>query len=76
MNEEKKETEFIRLDQLLKFYNLAESGGVAKLMIQDGLVAVNGDLELRRGRKLYEGDVVELETEHIVVNFPLDGRLV
>lgn len=52
-------TEYIRLEQFLKLCDLAESGGQAKLMIRAGEVTVNGETELRRGRKLYPGDTVE-----------------
>ena len=52
--------EFITLDALLKATGLAGSGGAAKVLIADGLVQVNGDVETRRGRKLRAGDEVEL----------------
>jgi ribosome-associated protein len=45
-------------DGFLKIQGLANTGGQAKLMIQDGMVSVNGDTETRRGRKLRGGDVV------------------
>lgn len=51
----------IRLDQFLKTQNLVSSGGEAKMLIADGQVQVNGELELRRGRKLQQGDVVCLQ---------------
>jgi ribosome-associated protein len=50
----------MKLDQFLKWMNLAESGGQAKHLIQDGQVKVNGEIETRRGRKLQSGDVVEM----------------
>lgn len=53
-------TEFIKLDSFLKAVNVAGSGGEAKLLIADGLVLVNGEPELRRGRKLRPGDRVEI----------------
>lgn len=53
--------EFIKLGQALKAANLCESGVDAKFAVQDGLVKVNGETENRRGRKLYDGDVVEFE---------------
>ena len=53
--------EFIKLGQALKAANLCESGVDAKFDVQDGLVKVNGETENRRGRKLYDGDVVEFE---------------
>ncbi|MFD1812279.1 RNA-binding S4 domain-containing protein [Rhodococcus gannanensis] len=52
--------EMIRLGQFLKLANLIESGAEAKEVIADGLVAVNGEVEVRRGRQLREGDVVEI----------------
>jgi ribosome-associated protein len=55
------ESETLRLDQFLKFYGLAETGGQAKLMIQGGEVQVNGQVETRRRRKLVVGDVVEID---------------
>ena len=51
-------TEFIKLEALLKFANAVESGGMAKSVIQDGLVTVNGETCTMRGKKLYPGDVV------------------
>lgn len=50
------------LGQALKAADLVGSGGEAKLLIQEGVVLVNGESEIRRGRRLQSGDVVELET--------------
>lgn len=50
----------IRLDQFLKLANLVGSGGEAKMLISDGQVMVNGEVEERRGRKLQEGDLVQV----------------
>lgn len=50
------------LGQALKAADLVGSGGEAKLLIQEGIVLVNGESEIRRGRRLQSGDVVELET--------------
>ncbi len=50
----------IQLDQFLKVQNLVSSGGEAKMLIADGQVKVNGEVELRRGRKLQQGDVVQV----------------
>ena len=50
--------EYIKLGQTLKAANLVEDGVEAKLVIQDGLVKVNNQVDIRRGRKLYDGDVV------------------
>lgn len=53
-------TEFIKLDSLLKFANVVESGGMAKLVIQDGDVRVNGEVCTMRGKKIRPGDLVQL----------------
>lgn len=53
--------EYIKLGQALKAAGLAESGVDAKFAVQDGLVKVNGQVELQRGKKLYDGDEVEFE---------------
>lgn len=64
-------TEYIKLDQLLKFSGIAISGAVAKEMIADGIVSVNGEECLMRGKKIRSGDKVtvefEDETEEITV---------
>lgn len=54
-------TEFIKLDAFLKFANVAESGGMAKSLIEEGLVAVNGETCSQRGKKLRPGDRVAVE---------------
>lgn len=51
-------TSFIKLDSFLKGENAVSSGGEAKMMIAEGYVSVNGEVEMRRGRKLYPGDRV------------------
>ena len=53
--------EFIKLGQAMKKAGLEESGVDAKIDIQEGLVKVNGEVETRRGRKLYSGDTIEYE---------------
>jgi ribosome-associated protein len=60
-------TEFIRLDSLLKFAGLTETGGEAKTLIQDGFVAVNGEICTQRGKKLRPGDIVELAGERFCI---------
>ena len=60
-------TEFIKLDQLLKWANLVESGAMAKMVSLNGDVKVNGEIETRRGKKIYPGDVVEFNGEKIVM---------
>lgn len=52
--------EVIRLGQFLKLANLIDSGAEAKGVIADGLVSVNGEVEVRRGRQLRDGDIVEV----------------
>lgn len=59
--------EFIKLGQVLKAAGLVESGVEAKEVIQDGLVQVNGEIDTRRGRKLYDGDVVFFDGEEIQI---------
>ena len=53
--------EFIKLGQALKAIGAVESGVEAKEVVQDGLVSVNGEIDTRRGRKLYDGDLVEFD---------------
>jgi ribosome-associated protein len=60
-------TEFIKLDSLLKAVNLVGSGGEAKLLIGNGEIQVNGEEELRRGRKLYPGDVVAVGEYRFII---------
>ena len=57
--------EFIKLGQALKLAGLVGSGVDAKFVIQDGLVKVNGETEVQRGKKLYDGDVITYEGETI-----------
>lgn len=59
--------DFIKLGQALKAAGLCESGVDAKFAVQDGLVRVNGEVEERRGRKLYDGDNVEFEGKQIKI---------
>lgn len=54
-------SEFIELIKLLKIQGLAQTGGHAKILIEEGLVHVNGELEFRKRRKLRPGDTVEIE---------------
>lgn len=59
--------EFIKLGQALKAAGLVESGVDAKAVIVQGLVVVNGEIETRRGRKLYDGDEVEFDGDKISI---------
>jgi ribosome-associated protein len=63
----KLKTLFIRLDQLLKYAGLAESGVQAKEMILGEEVRLNGELCLARGKKIFPGDIVTLEGVEIIV---------
>ncbi len=60
-------TEFIKLDQALKFANVVESGAFAKDVILDGLVKVNGETETRRGKKLYNDDTFSFDGNDYVI---------
>lgn len=60
---------FIKLEQFLKFSNAAETGGMAKLMINDGIVTVNGEVCKMRGKKLYNNDVVAVNFEEETEEF-------
>ena len=59
--------EFIKLGQLLKKADMVSSGADAKMVIEEGQVLVNGEAELRRGRKLYDGDQVTFSGETVKV---------
>lgn len=59
--------EYIKLGQALKAAGLVENGVDAKYAITDGLVKVNGEVEVQRGKKLYAGDIVEFEGEMIKI---------
>ena len=60
-------TEFIKLDQLLKWANFTASGVESKMFILNGEVKVNGEVETRRGKKIYDGYIVEFNGEKIKV---------
>ena len=57
--------DYIKLGQALKAAGLVDSGVEAKFAVQDGLVKVNGKLELQRGKKLTDGDIVEYDGKSI-----------
>ena len=59
--------EFIKLGQALKLAGLVSSGVEAKIVIQDGQVEVNGEVDTRRGKKLYSGDTFMFEGEEVTV---------
>lgn len=60
-------TEFITLGQFLKLCDAVNGGGEAKVVISEGLVMVNDEVDTRRGRKLYENDVVSYNNEQYQV---------
>lgn len=61
------DSEYIKLDQLLKLADVASTGGHAKFLIQEGVVKVNGEVETRRGRKIRPGDLVEVEGNSLMI---------
>lgn len=65
MIEIKLKDEYIKLGQALKAAGVVEDGVEAKYVIQEGQVKVNQEVDTRRGRKLYEGDVVSFEGNEI-----------
>ena len=67
MREIQIQSEFIKLDALLKFANLVSSGGEANIRISEGEVLVNGEPCLMRGKKLRPGDTVTLDGETVKI---------
>ncbi|KAJ49571.1 ribosome-associated protein [Clostridium tetanomorphum] len=67
MNKIKINTDIIKLDSFLKWSGAVVMGSEAKMMIQEGMVKVNGEIELRRGRKLIKGDKVEVNNETYLI---------
>lgn len=63
MKEIKITTEFIKLDQLMKFATMVQSGGEAKMLINQGLVLVNDEICTQRGKKIRQGDCIEFDGE-------------
>ena len=59
--------EYITLNVLLKITDIISTGGMAKFYLQENPVIVNGEEENRRGRKLYRGDVVEVENKAFII---------
>lgn len=62
-------TEFIKLEALLKFAALCSSGGEAKNVINDGLVSVNGEVCTMRGKKVRAGDTVSFDGKDLTVEY-------
>ena len=61
------EEEPIELYKILKFESMVQSGGEAKFVIAEGLVRVNGEVETRKSKKIYSGDIIEFEEEKIQI---------
>lgn len=57
------DTEYIKLDQFLKWSGIVGSGYEGKLLVNDGKVVVNGEIELKRGRKIRTGDIIQVENK-------------
>lgn len=62
-------TEFIKLQDLMKFADMVSSGGEAKVLIQEGEVSVNGEVCLQRGRKIRPGDIVSFQGGQYTVSY-------
>lgn len=67
-------TEFIKLNQLLKFSGVADIGSEAKQMVLDGIVKVNGEVCTMRGKKIRPGDLVEITGEDIIIRLEVVGE--
>lgn len=65
-------TEYITLGQFLKMTDIIQSGGMAKIFLQENEVLVNGEIEVRRGRKLKDGDLVEIPG---IASFKIKGSV-
>ena len=63
----REDEEYITLNVLLKIANIISTGGMAKIYLQENIVLVNGEEENRRGRKLYRGDVIEVENKTFII---------
>ncbi len=61
------DSEFIKLDSLLKFSGIAETGGQAKMLVQSGRIYVNGEICTQRGKKIKNGDKVSFEDRSLEV---------
>ena len=60
-------TEYIKLDQFIKFVGITGSGGSAKVFIENENVYVNDEIEKRRGRKLYKNDIITInQTQYLI----------
>lgn len=62
-------TEYIKLQDLLKFAAITSTGGEAKIMVQEGEVTVNGEVCTMRGKKIRPGDDVVIDGQHFMVSY-------
>ena len=67
MNKISIHTEFIKLDALLKYAGLCETGGEAKTAVQEGQISVNGEICSMRGKKIYPGDTITYQNTSVEV---------
>lgn len=67
MEQIKLNEDYIKLGQALKAAGLVSSGVEAKIVIQDGLVRVDGEIDTRRGKKLYGGEVIEFDGQSVKI---------
>lgn len=67
MEKVKIDTEYIKLDQLLKYGSVAQTGGHAKFLIKEGHVKLNKEICTQRGKKIVKGDIVEIEGEKTLI---------
>ena len=68
------DTEFIKLDSLLKYVAVVQTGADSKFFISEGLVLVDGEVETRRGRKIYDGMTVKVLADDEEVNLIIKKR--
>ena len=59
--------DYIKLGQAIKAAGFVDTGVIAKIVIQDGLVKVNGEIEIQRGKKLYGGEIISFQEEEITI---------
>lgn len=67
MKEFKLKEDYIELIRLLKYMRIAETGGHAKIMVDEGMVILNGEVEMRKRAKLRPGDLVEVDGQQVKI---------
>lgn len=63
MKEIKIDTEVIKLDSFLKWAGITSQGSDAKIIIKNGEIKINGEVEIRRGKKLFKGDIIQYDKD-------------